>query len=214
MVEPSTDWGIQLFGLLIATMLICAGIATMAPAHRYRLFFGAVVVAGLWSINLFLLKELSIRSSAVFILDIFCATIFYFLAKPQLSNEGEVVHRNDWASLVFGIYLIVISLEFVHFVRRFDHYINFPLIAAFFGIALILFWGLFRGFGVLPAIIFLGGVTAVVLLSLNTFVYSLILNQLTVYTVLIVLVSSAKPALKNISTWLRGVAKIIRMRVK
>jgi len=199
MVEPALDLGIQLFGTLLLLMMICAGVASMAPARQYRLFLGGALIAGLWIANVFLLKELSVRTSAAFLLDMICAIAFFFLAKPSATPANSLASIYDWASYIFGLFILIIVLELAQFYFRYDLPAEVLTIFTASLVLGIILWGIIRGFGVKFGLLFVLAVSIIGITSVNIFTYSLLLNFLTFLQILIIFSVSLPHAYTNIT---------------
>jgi len=196
MADPANDPGIQLFGVLNLIMMISAGGAAMSSARNFRLFIGAAIIAGLFLINLFLQKELSVSSSTAFGLDALCAVGFYFLSKPTVMQSSAESLRNDWASYVCGIYIFIIALEFIYVLIANEFAFRQAIIALILVFVGVVFWGGIRGFGIkFGAIFFL---IIISLIFSTVYRFYLTLNLLTIAQILIVTVYSLIAVERNI----------------
>lgn len=197
-----STWGFGLFAIIIAVMTICAGVASCPPAHDRRVFWGAVLLLGLWVSNAFFLRVLGIDTSSQFVLDILVTGAFYYLSKPDKSLAQPILWRNDWASYVVVLLVFITVLEIMHFLMN----ETFQAKSIFFGImgaALIaIFIGLVRGFGLNAAIVF--AIVIALTFLFARYAYSLVLNILMICAYLIVTVRAVRSASANAKEWARN----------
>jgi len=201
------ETGVIVFGALTGLMVICAGGAAAPPTRDIRVFIGACVFAGAWTIiTVFINRaERFDVSSTYFLLDIFYLVAFYFLSSPSEKDSPHAVYERNWAGYIVGVFTLIIGLELTHFLLKSDYWFELALGLFSVGIVGIVGYGFARGFGPIPTLSFLGVIGAFLLLA--NYAYVLSVNVLTLAVMLIILIRAFRGTKRNIESWLTALNK-------
>ncbi len=208
MVEPTTDPGVQLFGIVIITMTLCAGVASLPPARNFRIFVAAATLFGLWIINLFFREALSIFASHMLFLDMMCAYLFYKLSVPNKKSKTQDARAYDWAAYLCLIFIAITIFEFIDLLLITDLDTKYVWASLFLLFCGVVAWGFFRGFGILAGVIFVGALAGFAALAGNLF--SLTINLMTLAAYGTIICFSIPPIRANLTAWAIAVMRAVK----
>jgi hypothetical protein len=182
-------------------MVLSAGVASLPPAQDIRVLIGAAVISAAWALVVVLIHETGSRlvTSALVLLDVFYAAIFYVLSRPSARDASGEVYQRNWAAYVFAVFVPLIFLELANLLVRSDGWFRAPAFGLLGGAALVILYGFARGFGVKPALIFSACVALIA--AAATISYVRTLNFLTLMIIAIITVAALRSARANLRRW-------------
>jgi len=131
----------------------------------------------------------------LFIIDIGAAIVFYFLSKPELDNDSNIVRNNDWASYVCVTFILIAVIEFIGSTKYYDYQAKYALISItsiiwiFIGIGLLRGYSL-RAFGIFSSM-------SLLILACIFAAYSLTLNLVSLIPMFIITFKSFQAILER-----------------
>ena len=203
MGSPTLDLGRAIFAGLNVFMLICAGVAAMAPARDKRVFIGALIMFCAWAFVVAAINLTGNRkiTSSLWVLDIFYAIGFYWLSRPLTQLHPNEPAKISWASYTVAVFAPMVFLEICRHLYLYDRWYTAPAAGLLVVVLVALLIGFMRGYGWKRALIYLTAVGALILASFIS--YNTTLNFLT-YCVIAIITSAAWPSCRvNLMAWWR-----------